>query len=225
MGNTIRLTAADGHTCDAYIARPSGRPRGGMVVVQEIFGVNAHVRSVADRFAAEGYLAIAPALFDRVSPKFQTGYTPDDIAKARTVVEKVGRETTLIDIAAAVDLASPAGKVGIVGYCWGGTMAWVSAARLSGLSAAVSYYGGGVLSLADLQPKCPTMLHFGERDAHIPVDKVRAFAAARPDVPVHIYPADHGFNCDARGSYDAPSADLARSRTYAFFAEHLVSKA
>ncbi|MDR3448610.1 MAG: dienelactone hydrolase family protein [Alphaproteobacteria bacterium] len=218
MGATIRLTAADGFGCDAYLARPKGTQRGGLVVVQEIFGVNDHIRSVVDRYAAEGYLAIAPALYDRVAPRFEVGYGPDDLAKAMKVAGAVDKETVLIDLAAAIAFVAQAGKVGIVGYCWGGTMAWLAAARLGGLSTAVGYYGGGVLSLADLQPQCPVLLHFGAHDAHICVDRVRAFALARPEIPVFVYEAGHGFNCDARASYDPEAAGLAYDRTLRFFA-------
>ncbi|WP_054008381.1 dienelactone hydrolase family protein [Cypionkella psychrotolerans] len=221
MGEDIRLTASDGFVCDAYVARPAGVPKGGIVVVQEIFGVNAHIRSLADRYAAEGYLAVAPALFDRAEPGFQSGYSPEDMPRAYAMIAKVASGPALSDIAAAVEFAAEAGKVGVVGFCWGGTLAWSAAAQLPGLSAAVGYYGGGVLGLTDLQPKCPTMLHFGAQDGHIPVDKVREFAAARPDVPVYIYDADHGFNCDARASYNAEAAKLAQERTSAHFAKYL----
>ena len=221
MAEHIRLTASDGFVCDAYVARPVGVPKGGIVVVQEIFGVNPHIRSVADRYAAEGYLAVAPALFDRAEPGFQSGYQPEDVPRAYAMIGKVSSGPALLDIAAAIQFAAQAGKVGVVGFCWGGTLAWSAAASLPGLSAAACYYGGGVLGLTDLQPNCPTMLHFGAKDSHIPVDKVRAFAAARPELPIYIYDADHGFNRDARGSYDAAAAKLAQDRTSAHFAQHL----
>lgn len=221
MGEDSRLTASDGFVCDAYVARPTGVPKGGIVVVQEIFGVNPHIRSVADRYAAEGYLAVAPALFDRAERGFQSGYQPEDMPRAFAMIGKVESGPALLDIESAVNFAAEAGKVGVVGFCWGGTLAWTAAAKLPGLSAAVGYYGGGVLGLTDLQPKCPTMLHFGAEDGHIPVDKVREFAAARPELPIYIYDADHGFNCDARASYDAASAKLAQARTSAHFATYL----
>ena len=221
MGENIRLTASDGFVCDAYVARPAGVPKGGIVVVQEIFGVNPHIRSVADRYAAEGYLAVAPALFDRAEPGFESGYQPEDMPRAYAMIGKVSSGPALLDIAAAIAFAAEAGKVGVVGFCWGGTLAWTAAAKLPGLSAAVGYYGGNILDLTDLQPQCPVMLHFGALDDHIPVDKVRAFAAARPELPIFIYDAGHGFNCDARGSYDATSAKLAQERTSAHFAKHL----
>ena len=221
MGENIRLTASDGFVCDAYVARPAGVPKGGIVVVQEIFGVNPHIRSVADRYAAEGYLAVAPALFDRAEPGFQSGYQPEDMPRAYAMIGKVSSGPALLDIAAAIAFAAEAGKVGVVGFCWGGTLAWTAAAKLPGLSAAVGYYGGNILDLTDLQPQCPVMLHFGALDDHIPVDKVRAFAAARPELPIFVYDAGHGFNCDARRSYDATSAKLAQERTSAHFAKHL----
>ena len=221
MAETRQLTAADGFTLDAYVAHPTRPVRGAVVVVQEIFGVNTHIRSVADRFAAEGYLAIAPALFDRLERHFEVGYDDDSRAKAMSFIGKVDRDAAKLDLAAAIAEVAGAGRVGLVGYCWGGTMAWLCAAQVPGLSAAVGYYGHGVLAMPDLVPACPVMLHFGARDAHIPVDQVEAFAAARPDVPTFIYDADHGFNCDARSSYDKPSADLAQHRTLTFFAEHV----
>ena len=223
MGETVRLTASDGFVCDAYVARPSGLPKGGIVVVQEIFGVNPHIRSVADRYAAEGYLAVAPALFDRAEPGFQSGYSAEDMPRAVAMIGKVTSGPALLDIAAAIKFAAEAGKVGVVGFCWGGTLAWSAAAGLPGLSAAVGYYGGGVLGLTNLRPNCPTMLHFGAKDAHIPVDKVQAFAATRPDVPIYVYDADHGFNCDARASFDAEAAKLAQQRSFAHFAKHLAA--
>ena len=220
MGRWIELKP-EGGPIAAWRADPAGAPRGGIVVIQEIFGVNAHIRAVADRFAAEGWLAVAPAIFDHVEKGFDVGYDPESRARGMSVVGKVDFEQVLRDAAAAIAVASEGGKVGIVGYCYGGAVAWAAAGRLPGLSAAVGYYGGRILAMRDLQLKVPTMLHFGEKDAHIPVAEVRAFAAARPDVPVYIYPADHGFNCDQRSAYDPPSAALAWERTLAFFGQRL----
>ena len=221
MGIHLTLTASDGHSFDAYRADPVGTPKGGIVVIQEIFGVNAHIREVTERFAAEGFLAIAPAIFDHVEKGFDVGYDPDSRARGMAVVAKVDLEQVLRDAAAAIAVAREGGKVGIVGYCFGGAVAWAAAARLPGLSAAVGYYGGRILAMKDLAPKIPTMLHFGEKDTHIPVAGVKEVAAAHPDVPVHLYPADHGFNCDHRATYDAPSAARAWARTLAFFGAHL----
>ena len=225
MGKMIELTAADGHKLAAYRADPvgtnAGKPRGAIVVIQEIFGVNSHVKSVADGYAADGYLAIAPALFDRAQRGFDVGYTPEDIAKGREVRAKVSNDMAMKDTEAAIKAVSNAGKVGIVGYCWGGLIAWLAAARLPGLSAAVPYYGGGILDNANLEPKVPLMGHFGERDAHIPVAGVRKLAQQHKKHQIFIYAADHGFNCDQRGSYDAPAAKQARERTLAFFRQHV----
>ena len=222
MSDSVTLRAADGHSFNVYVARPATEPIAGLVVVQEIFGVNAHVRSVADGFAADGYLAIAPAIFDRGERGFDVGYEPETMARGRDLAGKIDREAMLLDIAAAVAAAKAGGKVGIVGYCLGGTLAWVAAAKIDGLSAAVGYYGGGVPGLGELKPQAPVMLHFGERDAHIPLDGVRAFAAAHPDTPVFTYPSGgHAFNRYGNAAYDAPSATLARQRTMAFFAANL----
>jgi carboxymethylenebutenolidase len=221
MGTMIELTAADGHKLSAYRAEPSGKPRGGLVVIQEIFGVNSHVKQVADGYAADGYLAIAPALFDRVQKNVDLGYTPDDIAKGREIRGKVTNDMALKDAEAAIKAASGAGKVGIVGYCWGGLVTCLAAGKLAGLSAAVPYYGGGILDNAELEPKVPLMGHFGDKDQHIPVDGVRKLAEKHKKHPIFIYSADHGFNCDHRGSYNAPAAKQARERTLEFLRKHI----
>jgi len=221
MGRCIELKPEGAGPIAAWRADPAGAARGGIVVIQEIFGVNAHIREVTDRFAAAGYLAVAPAIFDRIEKGFDVGYDPDSRARGMAVVGKVDFEQVLRDAAAAIAVAKEGGKVGIVGYCFGGSVAWAAAARLAGPSAAVGYYGGQILAMKALEPKVSTMLHFGEKDQHIPVAGVRELAAAHPDVPVHIYPADHGFNCDHRASYDAPSAALAWDRTLEFFGKHL----
>jgi carboxymethylenebutenolidase len=198
-----------------------GKLRGGVVVIQEIFGVNAHIRAVADRFASEGYLVVAPGIFEHVEKGFDVGYDPESRARGMAIAGKTDREQMLRDVAAAIEVANEGGKVATVGFCLGGTIAWLAAGRLSGLSAAVCYYGGGIVGLKDLKPRVPTLLHFGDKDQHIPIAGVREVAAAHPDVVVHIYPADHGFNCDMRESYDAPSAALAWTRTLAFLKQHL----
>jgi carboxymethylenebutenolidase len=221
MGHWIELKPEGAGPIAAWRADPTGAPRGGIVVIQEIFGVNAHIREVTDRFAAAGYLAIAPAIFDHVEKGFDVGYDAESRARAMPIMGKLDFEQVLRDAAAAIDVAKAGGKVGIVGYCFGGTVAWAAAARLAGLSAAVGYYGGQILAMKDLKPKIPTLLHFGEKDQDIPIAGVKEVAAAHPDVPVHIYPADHGFNCDHRASYDAPSAALAWDRTLAFFGQNL----
>ena len=217
MSETITLTASDGHSLDAYLAQPSGKPRGGIVVVQEIFGANSHMRSVADGFAADGYLAIVPALFDRLEKGIELGYDADDVAAGRGYKDQVSFDMALADVAAAQAAVASAGKVGVVGYCWGGTVTWLSACRIEGFSAVSGYYGGGIGNLATEQPKCPTIMHFGEEDHAIPLDEVGLLQAAHADMPVHIYPAGHGFNCEQRGSYEPNSAKIARERTLEHF--------
>lgn len=221
MGKSITLKASDGHSFSAYRADPAGKPRGGIVVVQEIFGVNKHIREVADGYAADGYLAIAPALFDRVQRGVDIGYTPEDIQTGIGLKSKVGIDMALMDVAPAIKAASEVGKVGIVGYCWGGYVAWMAAARASGLACSVPYYGGGVTDNINEQPKCPAMLHFGDKDQHIALAGVEKLKVAHPKQIVHIYAADHGFNCDHRGSYNAAAAKLARERTLEFFRKHV----
>ncbi len=221
MGESLKLTAADGHTLSAYRADPSEIPRGAIIVVPEIFGVNQHIRGVTDGFAADGYVAIAPALFDRIERNVDLGYTPETIAYGRKLKVQVTAEMAMADLAAARDAVAHAGNVGIVGYCWGGFITWLASAQLPGITCAVPYYGGGMLEHQDIEPRVPVMAHFGDRDAILPVLGVRQLAAKHPTHMFYIYAADHGFNCDARGSYDAPAASLARERTLAFFREHV----
>ena len=221
MGHWVDLTAADGFRLSAYRADPEGVPRGALVVAQEIFGVNGHIRSVCDGYAADGYAAIAPALFDRYERGVDIGYTPSDIARGRELKALAKADAALRDVAAARDAVASVGNVGILGYCWGGYIAWIAAARVAGFACAVPYYGGGMTDAIAEQPKCPVMAHFGERDSMIPVAGVKALAAAHPSAQVFIYPADHGFNCDQRGTHDAASAKLARERTLAFLRERL----
>jgi carboxymethylenebutenolidase len=220
MGRFIELAASDAFRLPAYRADPAGTPRGGLVVAQEIFGINAHIRGVCDGFAADGFVAIAPALFERAARGVDLGYMPGDIAKGRELKAKVDLDAVLRDVAAARDAAATGGKVAIVGYCWGGYVAWMSAARVNGLAAAVSYYGGGMLEAVGEMPRCPVMAHFGERDAGLPIARVREFMAAHPEAEIFVYPADHGFNCDARASFDAAAARLARERTLDFLGRH-----
>jgi carboxymethylenebutenolidase len=223
MGSNITLTSADGFQLSAYRAEPEGAPRGGVVVVQEIFGVNGHIRSVADRYAAAGYLAIAPAIFDRERPGIELGYTEDDIALGRDIARgKLDFPTVLADVAAAGAVAAEAGKVGVVGYCFGGLVVAAAAIHHGDVfAAAASYYGGGIVGLVDQTPTVPMIMHFGERDHAIPLDDVHTVAAAWPDVTVHSYDAEHGFNCDHRGSFNAVAAAIAQARTFRFFADQL----
>jgi len=217
----LTLTATDGHTLAAYRADPAGTPRGAIVVVQEIFGVNSHIRRVTDGFAADGYVAIAPAMFDRVERDVSLGYTQADVAKGRALKVQITADMMQLDVAAAIASVASAGKVGIVGYCWGGFVAWMMSAFADGLACAVPYYGGGMLENADITPRVPVMAHFGDRDSILPVDRVKELAAKHPSHTFHIYAADHGFNCDERASYDAAAAQVARERTRAFFARHV----
>ncbi len=221
MGTMTEIAAGDGFRLAAYRADPEGAARGGLVVVQEIFGVNGHIRSVCDGYAADGYRVIAPALFDRDEKGIDLGYTAADIARGREYKAKASADAALLDVDAARAAVAGTGCVGVVGYCWGGLVTWLAACRLERLACAVSYYGGGILDAAAEQPKCPVLAHFGERDAVIPVAGVRAFAEAHPEVQVHIYAADHGFNCNQRGSYDAAAATLARQRTLDFLRQHV----
>jgi len=221
MGETIKLTAKDGVTITAYRAAPAAAPKGGMVVLQEIFGVNHHIRSVADRYAAQGYAAIAPGLFDRVEPGIELGYGPSDVPKGAEIRAKTKLDDTLADIDAAVRALAGSGPIGVVGYCWGGTLAYASACRVGGIKAAVGYYGGGIVAMLGETPKVPLVLHFGEKDQHVSMGDVNKIKDAYPSMPVHVYAADHGFNCDERGSYDKSSADLALRRTLDFFTAHL----
>lgn len=222
MGETVTLTAGDGHELSAYRSEPQGTPRAGLVVIQEIFGVNSHIRAVADSYAAEGFAVLAPALFDRVEPGIEIGYAAEDVERGRDIRAKIAHDNAVLDVDAAVNALRDEGlAVAVVGYCWGGSLAWNAATRLDGVACAVGYYGGMIPDMADENPRSPVMLHFGETDASIPLEGVETVKKKHPQIPVHIYPAGHGFSCDARASYHAESAALARERTLAFFAEHL----
>jgi carboxymethylenebutenolidase len=223
MGKMIELKAKDGFTLAAYKAEPSGKPIGGLVVIQEIFGVNHHIRAVTDRFAAQGYVSIAPALFDRAKRGVDIGYDEASMKQGVEIRAKIKLEDTLLDIAAAIEALRGAGKIGIVGYCWGGSLAFIAAARLDGLSAAVGYYGGMIAAHAEEKPRIPTLLHFGEKDHGIPLTDVDKVKAARPEVEIYTYPAGHGFSCDERASFDKLSHEKALERTLAFFTKHLGS--
>jgi carboxymethylenebutenolidase len=223
LGKHFTLTASDSHQLGAYRADPAGTPKGGIVVIQEIFGVNQHIRKVCDDFAKEGYVAVAPALFDRTQKDFQSGYTPAEIEKARTFVAKPDWDAMLRDTDAALKDIKNVGPLGIVGFCMGGTIAFLAATRLSGLSAAVGYYGGRIVAFADEKPKCPVQLHFGEKDASIPMTDVEIIKQKRSsDCEIFVYnEAGHGFHCDERGSFHKGSADIAWKRTTEFFAKHM----
>ena len=222
MGKDIKLTASDNFELGGYRADPAGMPRAAVVVIQEIFGVNHHIRAVCDRLAGEGYAAIAPSIFDRVEPNFTSGYSPDEVAVARKFVANPDWAAMLRDTQAAIDAVSNVGPVGIVGFCLGGSIAYAAATKLSGLSAAIGYYGGAIVRFADDKPTVPTQLHFGDKDAGIPLSDVEIIRTRRPDVEIHVYPgAQHGFHCDERASYDKTSADIAWPSSLAFLAKHL----
>jgi carboxymethylenebutenolidase len=218
MGQNIELSAGDGHRLGACLSSPAGTARGGIVVIQEIFGVTRHIRAVADQYAAAGFIAIAPALFDRVERNVDAPYT--DVAKGVGYMQKLKIEQVMLDVQAAIDRLGAAGKVGVVGYCWGGTLAYLAAARLK-VAAAVAYYGGGIDKYTAERPRCPIMFHFGEKDAHIPLSAVEKIKAAVPDGIFYLYPADHGFNCTDRASFEPASAKLALERSLEFFHRHL----
>lgn len=217
----IELTAADGHSLAAYVAGPRDATRA-LVVVQEIFGVNRHMRRLCDEFAAAGYAVVCPALFDRTERGVELGYEPADVARGRDLRGTIDAGLTVLDILAAAAVLPPAAKRGIVGYCWGGTVAWHGATRTSAFAASVGWYGGGIAAAKDEAPRCPVQLHFGETDASIPMADVAAVRAARPEASVFTYPgAGHGFGCEERESYVAKDATLAQERTLAFLARHL----
>jgi carboxymethylenebutenolidase len=222
MSKTVKLQASDGHELDAYVAEPQGKPKAGLVVVQEIFGVNQHIRSVADRFAQEGFYAVAPALFDRVQRNVELSDAGDGMQKGIAMAQKMNIDDAVKDVDAALQYAGKeTGKpAGVVGYCYGGTLAWLSATRLAP-AAAVGYYGGHIARFADEKPRVPVMLHFGKQDAHIPETDVAQVKAAHPEVEIYWYDAGHAFNNDTRVSYNQKAAKEALARTLAFFNRHL----
>ena len=222
MGEHIRLKAADGHEFGAYRAPASGTSKGGIAVIQEIFGVNSHIRSVCDRLATAGYDACAPALFDRQQRDFESGYSPPEVERGRAFLQKFDWAACMRDTSAALDAVGRSGRRGVVGFCLGGSIAYAAAARLDGLSAAVGYYGGRIKDFADEKPQCPVQLHFGGRDQGIPLADVELIRTRRPEIEILVYEeAGHGFNCDERSAYQAESAALAWQRTMDFFAKHL----
>lgn len=220
MGDLITLTAGDGHELAAYVARPEGPARAGLVVCQEIFGVNAHMRDVCDGFAAEGYLAVAPALFDRLERGVELGYSDDDTARGRALRTALAWDDVMRDVGAAAEEVRNGAGVGVIGYCWGGSVAWLAACRLP-VQASVSYYGGQVHEFRAETPGCPVQFHFGTKDPIIPNEHVEEIAALHPDIPLYTYDAGHAFDCTPRPDYDPAAAALARQRTLDFLMEHL----
>jgi carboxymethylenebutenolidase len=223
LGKHLSLVASDNFKLGAYRADPSGPSKGGVVVIQEIFGVNHHIRAVCDRLAAEGYTAEAPALFDRQQPNFESGYSPDEIASARKFVANPDWDAMMRDTQAAINDLKKEGPVAIIGFCLGGSVAFLAAAKLDGLSAAIGYYGGQIAKNADQQPKVPTQLHFGEKDASIPMSDVETIKQkCGGNCEIYTYPdAQHGFNCDERGSYNEAAAKVAWRRSLAFLQKNL----
>lgn len=221
MGKTIQLTASDGHNFDAYQADPDGTPKGAIVLIQEIFGINSHIRNVCDGYAADGYVTIAPALFDRVERGVELGYDEEGRNSGIGIRRQLQWDDVLKDVQASADAVSSAGKTAVVGYCFGGSVAWLAATRLS-LDCAVSYYGGNVSDFAEEQPKCPVIFHIGDQDNAIPAEKIETIRKAQPDLPLYIYQgAGHGFNCDQRGSWNEAAATLARSRSIEFLSQNI----
>jgi carboxymethylenebutenolidase len=222
LGKHLTLTTSDRHKLGAYRADPQGKPKGGMVVIQEIFGVNHHIRAVCDRLANEGYVAVAPAMFDRFKPNFECGYTPDEIAAARALVGNIDYDKAMKDVDAALGDVKAAGPCGITGFCFGGTVSFLSACKLNGLKAAISYYGGGIAKNADEKPKCPVQMHFGEKDAGIPMSDVETIKQKQPQAEVYVYPdAAHGFHCDERASFNKDASAVAWKRSMEFLAKNL----
>jgi carboxymethylenebutenolidase len=222
MSRVVKLQASDGHELDAYVAEPDGNPWGGLVVIQEIFGVNQHMRSVADRFAQEGFYAVAPALFDRVERNVELTDSGDGMQKGIALAQKINIDDAVKDVDAALQYAlKETGKpAGVVGYCYGGTLAWLAATRLAP-AATVGYYGGHIARFAGEKPRVPVMLHFGKQDNHIPQADVEKIKAAHPEVEIDWYDAGHAFNNDTRASYNPEASNEAMARTLAFFNRHL----
>ena len=220
MNELIEVTAKDKHKFSAYISQPSGKPKAGIVIIQEIFGVNSHIKEVTDLYASKGYLSIAPSLFDRIEKNVTLNYDEKGISKGRNLKELCDKDA-LKDIIASISVVSSAGKVGVVGYCWGGSLSWRIGCEFSNLSASVCYYGGDIPKLRNLKPKCNILTHFGEFDKGIPITDVKIFQEKRPEVLTYTYPADHGFNCDHRSQFNKTCANIALDRTLKFIEKNL----
>ena len=220
MNELIEITAKDNHQFSAYISQPMGKPKAGIVIIQEIFGVNTHIKEVTDLYASKGYLCIAPSLFDRIEKNVTLNYDEKGVSKGRNLKELCDKDA-LKDIEACISVVSSAGKVGAIGYCWGGSLSWRIGCESSVLSASVCYYGGDIPKLNDLKPKCDVLTHFGELDKGIPIKDVKIFEDKRPEVLTYTYPADHGFNCDHRSQFNKKCADIAFDRTLKFLIKNL----
>jgi carboxymethylenebutenolidase len=223
MGEFTTLMARDGHEFSAWLIAPKGPARGAIVIAQEIFGVNHHIRGVADGYAAAGYVTIAPCLYDRIRRGIELGYSEQEVQEGRGYRLQIPKEKTLLDLAASINVIKHAGRVAVVGYCWGGTLAWLAACELP-IACAVSYYGGQIKEHLAKSPRRPVLYHFGERDPYIPASDIEKIRATDPTGEFHLYPADHGFNCEERASYDAASAKLALERTHTFLTAQMERK-
>lgn len=222
MGSKIQLKTKDGHTLGAYKAEPSGAAKGAVVVIQEIFGVNQHIKNLCEKFAKDGYVAIAPALFDRVEKDLELGYGQEDFGKGRDTRGALKEDGIVNDVQAAIDEASKSGKVGIAGYCFGGFVSWLAACHCTGLSAASTFYGGGIHAKRNDSPKCPVIFNFGDKDAGIPLSQVAEIKEAHPDIPCYVYDdSGHGFCCDERDSFNPGACERAHGRALALFGQHL----
>ena len=219
----ITLTASDSFTLNAYRAAPEGKPRGGVVVIQEVWGLNTFIRDVVDRYARHGFLAVAPAMFDRVEFGYESeDYGPGGFAKMGEIFKTYSQQTALLDMAAAVKAAGEGGKVGVTGYCFGGANSWRSAAQVDGVAAGSGYYGGGIPNYINLKPRVPTEMHYGTRDHGIPLEQVEQLKQAHPTVDIYTYDADHGFcNSDRPDRFDEAACTKASARSLAFFHKHL----
>ena len=222
MGEVIRGTATDGHKFDLYLAQPNYAAKGGIVLIQETFGVNDHIRSAAEDFASDGYLVGAPSLFDRIASNIELERNPEGITRGKGLKESLGNEHPLFDITSTINIVKSAGNVAVIGYCWGGTLAWLSACQIDGLSAAVSYYGDEVSGLTHMNPKCPTILHFGENDPFIPLSEVTLFKEMHPDCTVHLYPTGGSFNCQQANNFNLTSSKIALERTMEHLAKYII---
>jgi carboxymethylenebutenolidase len=227
MGRAVNIKTSDRHTLSAWRSDPAGKPKGAVVVLQEFFGVTDYIREVCDRFAALGYVGVAPALFDRVERWVELEYNKEGMERGDALRAKITVDESMIDVQAAVDYGVQFGKVGVVGFCWGGSLAYLAAARLRNVAAAVGYYGGWIAKYAEERPRAPTMLHFGETDFTIPMADVEKVQKLRPTTPIYVYPAGHAFDCTSRKHFDPPSfhkesSELANKRTAEFLAKHLV---
>lgn len=222
MGEISSLTTLDGHNLDAYKATPPGNPKGGLVVVQEIFGINSQIRSTVDYFATQGYLAIAPALFDRVGKNIELGYNEKDFSTGRETRGKITDEFITADLTAAVKDVSSAGNVSVIGFCFGGYATYIAACAVDGVAAAMPFYGGGIAAkVQEIKPKCPTQFHFGDKDAAIPFDDLHKIKDTLQDCPFYVYDdSGHGFTCNDRDSYNAGATERAYARALEWMNQH-----